>query len=222
MGRFFALTEVTRPEDVASLLAKPEHWKPGRSAFELTTSWLRADGIPESVARTLATAEDYREAVMIEGFFERQVDLRTPGRPSQTDLLAFLRVADGHAVLAVEGKVDEPFGPIISEWNTGPGKQLRLESLCELLEIDPDDAFELRYQLFHRAASAVFEAERYDVDRAALLVHSFNSEAAGFTDYVRFAEALGVGLPEVGSMTKEKAISGVRLRLGWVRDEVSA
>jgi hypothetical protein len=80
MGRFFALKEVRRPEDVAQLLARPEHWKAGRSAFELATSWLGADGIPEPVARTLASADDYRGAVMIEAFFERQVDLRTPGR----------------------------------------------------------------------------------------------------------------------------------------------
>lgn len=221
MSRFFALTEVKRAEDVARLVAKPEHWKRGRSAFELATSWLGADGIPEPVARALATADDYRGSVLIEAFFERQVDLRTPGRPSQTDLLAFLRLGDGHAVLAVEGKVDEPFGPVVREWNTGPGKQLRLESLCELLEIKPAKATDLRYQLFHRAASAIFEAERYGVDRAALVVHSFDSRDASFSDFAEFARTLGVGSPEVGSLTVAKTIGGVQLRLGWVRDRVS-
>ena len=43
----------------------------------------------------------------------------------------------GYGVIAVEGKAREPFGPLVSEWNDGPGKQARLDGLCEQLGLDP-------------------------------------------------------------------------------------
>jgi hypothetical protein len=193
----------------------------GRSAYELATSWVGAKDIPATVRRVLDTAEEYRGAELVEAFFERQVDLRTPGRPSQTDLLAFVRLADGYAVVAIEGKVDEPFGPIVDDWNTGRGKEARLQALCELLDIPSEEAKPLRYQLFHRTASAVFEAERYGVTRAAMVVHSFDPNDAGFPDFTAFSRALGVGETAVGGMTGAKSVGGVELRLGWVRDQPS-
>lgn len=66
---------------------------------------------------------DYAGAQLVEGLFEREVDLRTPGRRSQTDLLPFVKLVHGNTVIAVEGKVDEPFGDLVSTWNSGnPGK----------------------------------------------------------------------------------------------------
>jgi hypothetical protein len=221
MTRFFSLTEITTPEQVGVLVAKPEHWRQGRSAYELASSWVGANDIPDTVRGVLETADEYRGAELVEAFFERQVDLRTPGRPSQTDLLAFVRLADGYAVVAVEGKVDEPFGPKVEDWNTGPGTEARLRALCELLDIPSRASKELRYQLFHRTASAVFEAERYGVSRAAMVVHSFDPKDAGFADFSAFSEALGVGEPAVGGMTGAKSVGGVELRLGWVRDQPS-
>jgi Domain of unknown function (DUF6946) len=218
---FFSLAEITTPEQVGALLTKPEHLRKGRSAYELATSWVGAKDIPATVWRVLDTAEEYQGAELVEAFFKRQVDLRTPGRPSQTDLLAFVRLADGHAVIAIEGKVDEPFGPIVVDWNTGPGKEGRLQALCKELGIPPEEAKPLRYQLFHRAASAVFESQRYGVNRAAMLLHSFDPNSAGFADFTAFSRALGVGEPAVDGMTGAKSVGGVDLRLGWVRDRPS-
>ncbi|MGG5807712.1 DUF6946 family protein [Falsiroseomonas sp. CW058] len=169
MTRFFALTEIRRPENVIPFLGKPElHWKPGYSASELARSWVTAsDCIPASVRAVLETSDEYRGAELVEGFFERQVDLRTLGRASQTDLLVLLRVGGEFAVLAVEGKVEEAFGLLVSEWDDGsPGKRARLAGLCGVLGLDPDAVRALRYQLLHRAVSAVFEADRYGCRRA--------------------------------------------------------
>ena len=64
-------------------------------------------------------------------------------------------------IIAVEGKAEESFAEIVSEWNKTPGKQLRLEALCGTLGLDKERTGELRYQLFHRTASAIYEARRY-------------------------------------------------------------
>jgi hypothetical protein len=218
--RFFYLKPIKRPEDVRAYLADPDlHWREGYSAFELATSWIGAGGIPPRVASVLATTDAYRDAEVVEGLFERQVDLRTPGRASQTDLLAFLRVADGYAVAAVEGKVAESFGPLVRDWNVSSGKQRRLESLCELLGINPTDAGPLRYQLFHRTASAVFEAQRYGAERALMLVHSFSRDAASLKDFIVFANALGLDGAEADTVTSAREVGGVELQLAWVSDE---
>jgi hypothetical protein len=89
------------------------------------------------------------------------------------------------------------------------------------LDIPSEEAKPLRYQLFHRTASAVFEAERYGVGRATMVVHSFDPKDAGFADFSAFSKALGVGEPAVGGMTGAKSVGGVELRLGWVRDQPS-
>jgi hypothetical protein len=222
MTRLFHLTEIRQPEDVKPFLAKPElHWKPGYSACELARSWVGADGIPAPVRAVLDTCPDYKDAHLIEGFFEREVDLRSRGRPSQTDLLAFMHTAAGYAVLAVEGKAEEPFGQLVREWNDGsPGKVRRLTVLCDVLGLDPASVGSLRYQLFHRAASAIFEAERYRCGHALLLVHSFSGRRTSFADFAAFAEALGCPV-QVGQVSTPKSCNGVALRLAWVADNVS-
>lgn len=116
----------------------------------------------------------------------------------------------------------ESFGEVVESWNTGPGRAFRLEKLCELLELEHSHVGQLRYQLFHRAASAVFEAERYGAGRSALLVHSFDPRDSSFTDYAAFVEALGLGKAVVNGMTHPKTIGDVELRLGWVRDTPQA
>ena len=126
MSRFFYAQEVARPEDVIPHLAKQErHWKKGHSAYELAHSWIDADGIPSSVRMVLDTCPDYAGTQLVEGLFEREVDLRTPGRRSQTDLLAFVKLAHGNAVIAVEGKVCEAVDRV-SEERECEGIRLRL------------------------------------------------------------------------------------------------
>ena len=98
MRRFFHAHEIAKPEDVIPYLARQErHWKKGYSAYELAHSWVIAAGIPDSVRSVLDTCPDYAGAALVEGLFERNVDLRTPGRPSQTDLLAFVKSVHGYA-----------------------------------------------------------------------------------------------------------------------------
>lgn len=115
---------IERPEEIFPRLGNPElHWKKGRSAFELSTEWMRAQGFPPSVREVLDRASEWRGAELLEGIFERETELPGRGKPSQTDLLAIVRHKDGNAILGVEGKVDEPFGELVSEWLKGQPKE---------------------------------------------------------------------------------------------------
>ncbi len=207
------------PEDVRPFLAEPDkHWRTGYSAAELAHSWIGAGGIPSVVRTTLETASDLADADLEQGLFEQQTHLRSRGRPSQTDLLAILKTRDGRAVLAVEGKRDEPFGPVVRDWNDGPGKARRLTDLCELLELRERDAEDLRYQLLHRTAAALLEAERRDIDKALVLVHSFSPEKTSFDAFAAFTERLGAEVANIGRVGSSIRRNGCNLRFAWVHD----
>ena len=144
--RLFHLREIRQPTDIIECLAEGEqHWRKGYSAYELAISWVAADGIPSSVSEVLDTCDLFRDAQLVEGFFERKVELRSRGHPSQTDLMAFIKSACGYSVIAVEGKVEEPFDRLVEEWHDhSPGKQHRLDVLCESLGLRSDDVGSLR------------------------------------------------------------------------------
>jgi hypothetical protein len=221
MTKYFYAKEITRPEDIIPFLAKQElHWKQRYSAYELAHSWVLADGIPTLVRSLLDTCPDYQNAQLVEGFFERDIDLRTAGRRSQTDLMAFIRVPTGYAVLAIEGKVDESFGPLISEWHDrSHGREQRLTKLCSTLGLDAEGHGPLRYQLFHRTVSAIYEAQRYHCDMATMLVHSFSPTQSSFADFVAFTNAMGVPVSEPNTVSSEKICEGIRLRFAWCADK---
>ena len=221
MSRFFHAHEIGKPEDVIPHLAKQErHWKRGYSAYELAHSWINAGDIPAPVRSVMDTCPDYAGATLVEGLFEREVDLRTPGRRSQTDLLAFVKCGHADAVIAVEGKVDEPFGELVSTWNDrSPGRERRLEGLCASLGLRVAEILDIRYQLLHRTASAIYEAHRYRTKQAVMLVHSFSATDASFVDFQAFATSFGVSIPAVNRVSEERECEGVRLRLAWVKDQ---
>jgi hypothetical protein len=110
---------VLRPEDVIHHLGSPTHWQPGRSAKSVADLWFSANGLPPSVKLALDHDPAFKGATLVDAFFERPVDLGDGQRPSQTDLMAILRLDGRLGVLAVEAKVDEPFGPTVHEWLSG-------------------------------------------------------------------------------------------------------
>jgi len=212
------------PEDIIDHLGSgDEQWKPGRPAYEIAYSWYDAGGIPASVQAVLDTVPLYRGAQMLDGFFERKVAL-APGAESQTDLMVLAAVEGGLAAIAVEGKATEPFGPLVSEWNTGTrGRTQRLAALCATFGLAPAAVGALRYQLFHRAASAVYEAQRYRSRHALFVVQSFGDATTGnFDDYARFAGAIGLGAVARNAVSAPRDCDGVELRFAWVSDRPRA
>lgn len=212
---------ITTEDQVQSLLADPQrHWKKGYSAYELAHAWLSAGEIPVRVWNVLDTCPAFADARLLRAFFEQKTGLRSLGRPSQTDLLVEVKVAGGLAIIGVEGKVQETFGDPTEVWLSKPGdaKPERLERLCNDLELTHEAALPLRYQLLHRTAATLYEAEERGAATALMLVHSFSPERAGFDDFKRFAQAMGASMEGVNTISGPVPRLGRRLYLGWVAD----
>jgi len=170
----------------------------------------------------LGATETFAAAELLDGFFERETDLKDGLRTaSQTDLLAIVRIRTGIAVVAVEGKVEESFGPLIGDQqHLSAGQRTRLAGLRALFGVADHDVSDLRYQLFHRAAAAVFEAQRYACPTALLLVHSFSDRSTGYDDFCTFASSIGVGSGPPMTILGPKTVDGISLYAGWLSDRV--
>ena len=218
-------TPLLDPKDVIPLLAKETHWREGRSAYEAANSWFDANGIPPSVFGVMSTDPILGGAELVKAIFEKQTPLDEYGRPSQTDVLGLLRTRDGtSAVIAIEVKVDETFGPTVSEWsdNGSAGKRARLAKLADRLRLDPTALAPLRYQLLHRTVATLIEADKAGANDAALIVQSFSPPTvrAGFVDFCTFASVIGAPIHAPGELSAPVERSGIRLRLGWAQDHV--
>lgn len=206
------------PEDVIPHLGKPTHWKEGRSAKSVATTWFASNEFPGDVRAILETADEFEGIQLVDSFLERMTDLGD-GRAtaSQTDLLAIGATNDGLVIIGVEAKVTESFGPYIGDWRDGSlGKEKRLAKLCDRLELDVSSVDDLRYQLFHRTVSAILEARRYRAHHAVMLIQSFCPQHTGHHDFVAFAKALGFGEIKVGLLSSSAKLDDVNLRIGWL------
>lgn len=230
------------------LLARPErHWVPGRSAHALAHAWQAAadggapGGWPPEVRAVLAGDPDLANAEALLVLPEHVTPLPGGRRGSQTDALALARADDGLAVVGVEGKAGEPFGPTVDEWQAGrtpadragegarPGRQQRLAFLMEALGLDALPGA-IRYQLLHRTAAALIEADRFAARHAVVLVHAFDppgpdGRQAGFEDYAAFVALFG-GAARSGILASVDGPIGARgvarLHFGWAAGAASA
>jgi hypothetical protein len=201
------------PESWKQFLAKPDlHWAVGYSARTLANSWEAADGIPPEVAALLQPIVGTVEPLII--IPERKTPLPGGQRHSQSDVFLLGRHAKGTIACTIEGKVDEPFGPTVTEKTAeaSPGQHERMRFLCATLGIRQCPGH-IRYQLLHRTASALVEAERFDASDAAMIVHSFSPGAKWLDDYTAFVQLLG-GKVESNRATVIGTL-GRPLILGW-------
>jgi hypothetical protein len=207
-------------DDWKKRLASPEkHWKEGCSAHALATRWQDAGGFPPEVSSLLATHDLTSGAALLLAIPEHQVPLKGGAKASQTDLWALARTARGLLSIAVEGKVAESFGPSIGDWEreASSGKRERWEALCSLLEVNRDCDRDIRYQLFHRTASALIEARRFHAAGAAVIVHSFSRTRESFGDFQRFVRLMGGQIAAPGLLSCVPAREGIGLYFGWAQ-----
>ncbi len=184
-------------DDWRKLLAdRDKQWKSGYSACTLANCWEAADGFPAEVSRALAQTTEPLLANITPLLAVPEFKVHLPGgsRASQNDVFVLARSSAGPICLMVEGKVNESFGPTLDEWrfDASPGKSDRLKFLLRTLGMAAPPSGDIRYQLFHRAASAVITAEQYRAVAAIVLVHSFSEKRAGWRDYEAFVHLFGV------------------------------
>jgi len=213
----------TSPDQWKQLLADPEkHWQKGYSARTLAKCWQSAEGFPEEIRATLSTFSCFDKIEMLLALPEHKVSLPGGSSPSQNDIWVLARAGDDLVSIAVEGKVSESFGPTIKKWRTdsSPGKDERLKYLCDKLGLEQPLPDKLRYQLLHRTASAIIEAERFNASHAVMLVHSFSQSDECFQDYKDFVALFGKKA-SVDQFVSVGTRGNVSLHFAWVRGEVS-
>ena len=214
------------PTDWRRLLADPSsQWEPKKSALEMAVCWESARGtprgLPPEVAAALDTVPELHGATLVLGLPEHKVMIEGGGHASQNDLWALLRTGAQLVSVAVEAKAGEPLDNLVDVWlekgNDRSRKPHRLAALQKHLGIVDINVGQLRYQLLHRTASALIEAERFRATSAVMLVHSFNRTAdqTSWEDYCRFAEALG-GIALENRITATNVSTCVPLFLGWI------
>lgn len=203
-------------DDWQQFLADPgKQWRTGYSARTLAYSWQEANGFPPEVRAVLG--QQFADIEILLGIPEHKVAMPGRGYASQTDLWVLARAGGELVSVAVEGKVSEPFGPTVKEWlvEASDNKLTRLESIRELLGCKAQISGSIRYQLLHRAASAILEAKRFRAKHAVLLIHSFSRTHEWLDDFVAFGAMLGVGVG-VDRVTPVRQCDDVNFSMGWV------
>jgi len=217
------LESMRSAEDWKQFLADPElHWKDGRSAKMLAERWHSAlpEMPPEIVLVFRGTPfEEFDGLVAIP---EYEVPLPGGSRASHNDLFVLGRIDRELAVIMIEGKVDESFGPLLGEWlvDASPGKLERLAYLRSRLRIEGELDRSVRYQLLHRVASPLIEAERIGARYAAMIVHSFSRVDACLDDYCAFCGVLGVAGTK-NRLERVRRVGEPELWVGWVGGEAA-
>jgi hypothetical protein len=120
-----------------------------------------------------------RGAVPLVGMPEPQVSLPGGDAASQTDLFVLASGEGKRISIAVEGKAEDSFAEPLGTWLSGAsaGKVERLSYLKSVLGLSGELSKEIGYQLLHRAASAVIEANRFSAPFAVLIVHSLQRKS---------------------------------------------
>jgi hypothetical protein len=222
MPHIFIPTESYR--DWQRLLSQPErHWREGYSAMTLARAWEAAPGdFPPEIRAVLESGgEELLGLRLLLALPEYPVALPGGERPSQTDVMALARGPRGLVAIAVEGKVNEPFGPTLGEKRSAPSPEaaLRLSYLLDSLSLPADVPDSLRHQLLHRAVSSLLVAEQFNAPTAVLLVHSFSPEDTGLADFSAFAELFGLR-PQPGELVRLGRFGERDLFAGWCRGDL--
>jgi hypothetical protein len=186
-------------------------------------------GLPEPIAQLFASCL-YIQPVLLLAIAEHKVALVGRGGDSQCDVWALVRTGAGTVSLSVEAKVREPFGTAnqsLNDWlvaekvgepkraeESQTNRQARWAYVQSHLPIAEGEGYSaVAYQLLHRCAAAVIEAERFGLKHAAFVVQAFGSPTESFDEYSKLCRAMGLqasrdrmGVAKVGDVT---------LGVGW-------
>jgi|LSQX01.1.fsa_nt_gb hypothetical protein len=182
-------------EDWKDLLADPEkHWRDGYSAKSIAQSWEAQNSIPNEIKLAFSAEEKFSNLELLLAIPEFKVSLPGGNRPSQNDVFFLAGNSNGLLSCTVEAKALEDFDKTIKKWYRGPsdGKQNRLDFILKQINFPPEfDKDNLRYQLFHRLASAVIMAKKFHAKFAFMIIQSFteNDDKNHYSDFKDFIGA---------------------------------
>jgi Domain of unknown function (DUF6946) len=168
--------------------AKPEHWKPLYSAYELARLWLSDAGLAalRSVLDLVPATSGFAPE---QGIAEAQTRFDQFSGPRSHDLLLIGSAAGGRTVVGIEGKVNETFGQTLAEYDRAARRTSargestdaseRLDNLTNALggwflpDEDEDETRlrSLRFQLFSALAGTIAAAGEERATQAVLCVH---------------------------------------------------
>ena len=214
------LVPTTGGADWQRRLAKPDlHWVPGKSAMSAAACWEdAATRLPPELSATLEASHDPALAGLSLVVAIPEWEVALPGGPttSCTDILAVASNTVGLTVIAVEAKVDEPFGPTLGEKRAAasPEQMKRLDYLHHELRLNTPLPDGVRYQLLHRTISAILTARSFHAATAAMVVQSFSPQSLWWEDYEKFCGALGVKAAQ-GVAAPVPGFDHPRLFVGW-------
>ena len=171
-------------------LGKPaadDHWRPGRSAYELAADWIERDA-EARVRELLCQSNEIASVELTEGTVEKKTYFDDiPRGPRNHDLLVKGTSNLGPLVVGVEGKADEPFDLPLWRWrqaalarSSDSGAPRRLDQLTSLFfgtTIDKDHGYPglacLGYQVLSALAGTLVDAREASAVHAVLLIHEF-------------------------------------------------
>lgn len=205
-------------------LASPDRqWKRCFSAFETAVSWEHAarkdSGLPAPIEK-LFRESGYSEPLLVFAVAEHKVDLASEGADSQSDVWAVVKTSAGMLSLTVEAKAKEAFGnENLEHWlvagkseDSTINRQKRWEYIRSHLP-KSDSFLAIRYQMLHRCAASVMEANRFGFQHAAFVVQAFETPDKSFQDYALFCQALQV--PAIRGGMAKTSMAGISLSVGW-------
>jgi hypothetical protein len=219
---------------------RAKHWRVGRSARELATSWLRPHrpAIPEELAVLLVSRPE--TTGFAAGLARPEAKLRLDdhaGATRNADLLLLGTANGGRTLITIEAKADEPFGPTVADALASVAEKptsnlpARISSLVELVFGAGFDATTLRYQLLHGLAATVLEAQLRGAEQAVFAVHEFSTpettatkQAQNHHDLAAFLGALGADSPSPGELQRVPTADAPDLPvfIGLVRTDTTA
>lgn len=203
------------------LADKDKHWKAGFSAMSTAYSWENSNGIPSEITDILSQKQDFKDLELLISIPEYKVSLPGGSSPSQNDVLAVFSTKKSLSVMSVEGKAKEDFDKIISKWKTQTsdiGVEKRLGYILQKIGIKDKNIDNLRYQLFHRLASAVIMAEKFHAKNAIMIVQSFNDNDSenhfgDFVDFLNLYDHLSIEKSKLYRLTE---VNGIEIFAAWV------
>jgi hypothetical protein len=213
-------------ESWRDLLADRElHWKEGYSAMLTALSWEKNNDLPKEIKQVLSDNIEFNGIELLLAIPEYKVSLPGGSRPSQNDVLALITSNQTLSLMTVEGKTKEDFDDKICDWKnktSETGIKKRLGFILDKIGVKDDNIEHLRYQLFHRLASAVIMTEKFHAKNAIMIIQSFNdnNDENHFQDFLNFLKLYKIESAEKNKLYKLKEINGINLFAGWVYSKI--